>query len=171
MNKRLAGIYLIMREFGGFNIDDLEKRVILQKTIYLTQILGLDLRFRFNWYIHGPYSPDLTTCAFELNEDNEAKDQFKELPIRIDVKKRIEILKDWLKARPTDLKIPKWLELISSIHYVKNIHYAPNDITRENIKDRLRESGKDDFTSEQISSAWSVLESADLIRDRKLSPP
>ena len=171
MDKRLAGIYLVMREFGEFDMDGLPNRIILQKTIYLTQILGIDFRFRFNWYIHGPYSPDLTVCAFELNEDKDAQNEFKGLPIRVDVRKRIEILKEWIAAKPTDLDIPSWLELISSVHYVKHIHHTPNDVTQENIKDRLKESGKDGFSSQQIISAWSVLENVGLIRNRKLSPP
>lgn len=42
------------------NIASFDDRKRLQKAIYLAQIAGIDLGYRYGWYIKGPYSTDLT---------------------------------------------------------------------------------------------------------------
>ena len=45
------------------------KRFNLQKKIYLAQIAGVDLGYRFGWYIHGPYCKSLTEDLFTLRDE------------------------------------------------------------------------------------------------------
>jgi len=47
-----SGIDLDLRKF--------DHRVILQKTIFLLQMKGMDMGYRYGMYLRGPYSPDLT---------------------------------------------------------------------------------------------------------------
>lgn len=47
-----------------FGIENFEQRLILQKLVYILQEFGVPLNYSFNWYMHGPYSPELTSDAF-----------------------------------------------------------------------------------------------------------
>ncbi|HME54131.1 MAG TPA: hypothetical protein VKM55_18040, partial [Candidatus Lokiarchaeia archaeon] len=42
-------------------VSTLDERIILQKTIFLLKQLGYDLKYNFNWYLKGPYSPALAS--------------------------------------------------------------------------------------------------------------
>src|SRR3712207_9330456 len=43
------------------------KRV--QKAVYIGQLTGVDLGYRFSWYVKGPYSTALTRDYYDLAED------------------------------------------------------------------------------------------------------
>ncbi len=47
-------------------VKSLEDRIILQKSIYLLKTLGYDMKFHFNWYLKGPYSPQLADQGYSL---------------------------------------------------------------------------------------------------------
>jgi uncharacterized protein YwgA len=167
-DKRALGIYMVMNELGGFKIDDIEDRVYLQKAIYLLQLLGVDLRFRFRWYLRGPYSRELALYSFDIRE---RIDEFKELAdsaqIRKVVAEKVSLLKNIVQKQPADIGRSKWLELISSVHYVKHISSAnPESITRAEIQEALEEAGKREFKKEQIEEAWQELEALDLIKNK-----
>ena len=103
MDQRLAGIYLVMRELrelGDFSLKSFDDRLFLQKAIYLLQILGVDLRFRFSWYLRGPYSNALTQCAFEIDVSDTLKSNFDKLKLRPEVLQVLEYHKRWLQDKP-----------------------------------------------------------------------
>ena len=49
-------------------VSTLDERVILQKTIFLLKQLGYDLKYNFNWYLKGPYSPALASDGYTLRD-------------------------------------------------------------------------------------------------------
>ena len=51
------------------------ERLNIQKRVYLTQLTGLDLGYRFGWYIRGPYCRELTADAFTLKDELTAGDK------------------------------------------------------------------------------------------------
>src|SRR4030042_1761326 len=61
---------------GTLKLDTFDERLCLQKKIYCVQMAGLDLGYRYNWHIKGPYCPALTRVTFLLKEDieNDGKD-------------------------------------------------------------------------------------------------
>ena len=49
---------LVVKELGEQgDIQTLEDRKIFQKAVYLGQLSGLDLGYRYSWYLRGPYPP------------------------------------------------------------------------------------------------------------------
>lgn len=48
------------------SVKSFNERLILQKSVYLLQVAGIHIGYRFRWYIRGPYSPDLTAGAFGI---------------------------------------------------------------------------------------------------------
>ena len=47
-------------------LDTFSNRKQIQKIIYLIEnLVYLDLGYRYSWYLHGPYSPDLTQELFK----------------------------------------------------------------------------------------------------------
>lgn len=169
MDMRLAGIYLILKELGGFNIGTLEERVFVQKAIYLLQVLGLDLRFRFSWYLRGPYSKTLSQCVYEIYDDQELKDRSDKLKLKPEIDPVLTQLKGWMDKVPTGLELSQWFELLSSIHYVKHISKPSESVTEANIGDFLKKVGKKVFSAEMIGEAWRTLDSAGLISEKQIN--
>jgi len=166
-DTRSLGIYLLMRKLGGFRIENLEERVFLQKVIYLLQLLGIDLRFRFGWYLRGPYSKDLASYAFDIKSNiNEYKRLSEKAQIRDEVLRKLKKLEKVIDNKPEDIEKPLWLELISSIHYLKHIASSnPDIVTIENIEISLNKAGKR-FEESYINAAWNQLQFLGLI-DKK----
>jgi hypothetical protein len=131
-----------MNELGGFSVKTFTDRLFLQKSIYLFQALGIDLRFRFALYDYGPYSDHLTLIACDIDNDVELQDKADRLTIKEEVKSKIDVLKQMLAEKPYDLNNYHWFEFLSSIHYVKHISLDGRGKKRE-IKDVLcKQQGK-----------------------------
>ncbi len=171
MDQRLAGIYLVMKELGGFSLESFDDRLFLQKAIYLLQILGVDLRFRFSWYLRGPYSNALTQCAFEIDGSDKLKTDFDNLKLRPEVLQKVGTLRNWIEQKPNDLREPHWFELLSSIHYLKHISRPDTSLKPENASSHLESAGKHGFEQRHILAAWGTLDRTGLIDHKKLDRP
>ena len=64
--RLLAGL---LKRAGDYGVRTFRDRLVLQKTVYLLQAFGIYLGYRFTWYLHGPYSTQLTRDAFSLEPD------------------------------------------------------------------------------------------------------
>lgn len=55
-----------------FSLDSLEERIKLQKTVYLLSNLGFNAlegyEKTYNWYVYGPYSPNVAKDAYDVSE-------------------------------------------------------------------------------------------------------
>ncbi len=47
-------------------METIDDRKRMQKLVFLLPKFGIDIRFKFNWYIHGPYSPVLTDILYDI---------------------------------------------------------------------------------------------------------
>lgn len=172
MDTRLLDVCVIMNNLGGFKIDSLEDRVFLQKAIYLFQVIEntIDLRFRFNWYLRGPYSKSLTQCAYEIEGNEQVKEMAKELQLRPAAKRATDAL-NVLNGKKPGIINPnsKWLELLSSIHYLIHISKPKDNLTPEEVKELLSEYGKAQFNIEEIKLAWDRLSELGLIKNKTIS--
>lgn len=94
------------------NLDKFSGRKQLQKLTYLLEAFGLDLGFKFSWYIHGPYDRRLTSVLY----DDDPEDSNRQVPDEYEnEKEKLRVLKKFLGS---DVHSSKTLELISSIHYL-----------------------------------------------------
>lgn len=167
MDKKLVAIFLLMRELRqNWSIDGFQDRLFMQKAIYLTQVLAIDLRFRFGWYLRGPYSKDLTDCLYELDADEKLRATIAALTLRDEFATKMQHLKDLVKNNPTNLDEARWLELVSSIHYLKHISCPNETTTQENAKERLERAGKTSFSRDEIDEAWKALDEIGLIKHK-----
>ncbi len=113
-------------------LDTFEQRLTIQKKLYLTQLTGLDLAYRFGWYLHGPYSRELTRDAFRLKEEMELGERdFENETLGAFARKRVEQAPEIWANKPDGIGDDDWLELLASLHYLKHIAYMGKDARRD----------------------------------------
>jgi len=138
----------VLKKFRDFSIETFEDRLILQKRIYLIQAFGLYLGYNFSWYIHGPYSPDLTRDAYKLDAIYELVPElkFEKSKYNSTFEKYIEFLDD----RSDD---GDWLEQLACTHFLKQIY---PDKHREEIIQLVLEH-EEHFNRRQCEDAYGYL--------------
>lgn len=152
----------------SLDMDTFDNRLVLQKSIYLMQVFGVDLGFRFGWHLRGPYCSDLTKTAFELKENPESADP-EGITLPASVIERIERFKHWAaSSKPGNLPEIDWLELLASMHYIRHVAYVRKSKTKEIVCQELI-SRKPWYQQEQIDSAWNALNDQGLIERAKVS--
>lgn len=146
--QRTLVLGALLKRIGNFNLCTFKGRLVLQKTIYLLQSYGLNLGYTFTWYIHGPYSPQLTKDAFRLQEiySEIPAAEFTDSNIENRLKKFITFLSD----RKTD---GDWLEQLACTHFLKALN--PEESEEKIITKVLNHEYH--FTKEQCKRAWSYL--------------
>ena len=137
MEMKLIVLKLFLDELGiGSEIDTFDERKSIQKAVYLGQLTGADLSYRFGWYLKGPYSPSLAEdyyhLADELEVDSESyqkyqlkkslRDKLKKIQPLLEVPKKIRLLKK------------EWLELLASCDYLRRVRKLSNDKADEVLK-------------------------------------
>lgn len=49
------------------SLNSIDARIVFQKMVLIAQKLGLNMGdYEYGWYVHGPYSADLTVDAYKL---------------------------------------------------------------------------------------------------------
>ena len=137
---KMVGISLRMETFSE------RKRV--QKMVYLLdKVFHLDFGYSYNWYLHGPYSPELTRIIFDLIE-KEREDIAKPVKLSAADRAKISRLKLFLCD---DIESTDALELLVSLHYLLNCS-SDSDSRIEDAVNFLK-SKKPYFSDEEISNA------------------
>lgn len=124
MDARLIVLHRFVEALGvDGDIGSFENRKRLQKAVYLGQLSGVDLGYRYGWYIKGPYSTDLTRDYFALAEAVSAGEQ-----VPADRQLKPEVRDNLSKVMPlfkvpngVQLALPDWLELVASWHYLQKV--------------------------------------------------
>lgn len=168
MDDKLVDFKLCVEALGGFSMSRLKDRIEVQKKIYLLQLSGVDLGYRFNWYINGPYSPTLADTAFEVWNNNSLSEYVEDYELKEETLEKIISIKELLETvPPDDLERHEWLELLASIHFLKHVAFIPN--TDKNNKDQFCEAvleKKPKYTHDQVYRAWDVLNEWGLIDNK-----
>ena len=90
----------------GVGKDTFDERLLSQKKVFLLQELGVDIGYSYNWYIRGPYSPDLANYIFH----------------NLDILKEQDLSGYRLSEagkKPDSLRsLPSWYELLASFLYI-----------------------------------------------------
>lgn len=142
MSSREEKLAVLIKRIGNFDMSSFNGRVIFQKTAYLLQEFGITLGYNFNWYLRGPYSPQLTRDGGKLQEVAEIK-----LPT--EEEKKFERFLDFLTAKDDS----NWLETLASILFIKKISPSRN---KEEIAMELKKH-QQHLTKEIFERAWSYL--------------
>lgn len=149
MNRQVVDLGFILRQIPNyeFSMDEFEDRLKIQKTIYLLQSFGIYLGYDFSWYLRGPYCTSLATNAFAL------QDIYEDIPNDIDTKfKDTQKQKHFLNLQKlVTSKTVDELEILASIHYLKQIKKNDSEIKKQVESKRKR------FTEEQVNEMWDEL--------------
>ena len=142
----------LLKKVGNFSMKSFEKRLLFQKTVYFLQVFGIDLGYKYNWYIAGPYSSSLASDGFKLEiVYNKSPDvNF----IEGEYKNKFENFLSFIKDKRND---KRKLELLSSIHFLNDMGYSKQRIL-EMIKNKVEV-----FTEDQINEAFEILKRRELL--------
>ena len=118
VSRRLIGLKLTLEALDvPVEPTTFPNRLLLQKATYLAQAFGVRLGYRYNWYLKGPYSPELTRDYFELAATTEIPNAYR---LNGETVERLKTL--GAKTNPpvgVDLAREEWLELLASLHYLQ----------------------------------------------------
>jgi uncharacterized protein YwgA len=135
MKARLIALKLFLEVLSiSSDINTVDERKKIQKSIYLGQIAGVDLGYRFGWYLKGPYSPELTKDYYDLDEALiEGDIEYKKKDLNSQLKEKLQAIQPIISP-PDDLPLSQedWLELLASVHY--QFSKYDSDIAKTNIK-------------------------------------
>ncbi|MGL4554157.1 MAG: hypothetical protein ACRC33_23585 [Gemmataceae bacterium] len=164
MNVQQIGLSLALEALGRpMNLDDFPSRLTLQKTVYLIQAAGVDLDYRFRWYLHGPYSSGLTRDAFAVASAPPAdREAAREWTLDAGGKARLQTLRPLFQEVPDD-RLPRHLELLASVHFLLKTHQAREDDPAGTVA-VLHRNGKTYFAGPDVNAA------AEELRARGLFP-
>lgn len=172
MNQARIDLALVLSHLGvPFELDSFSKRLNLQKKIYIAQLTGADLGYRYSWYLRGPYSTNLTADAFTLCDDIRSEDtDYRDFTLHEQTIQQLDLAKTvWEQPAEFDGSQDDWLELLASLHYLRHIAYRPKGAERdfEECFQKLVDS-KPRFSTmkAQAEIAWNRLDDFGLI-DRK----
>lgn len=162
MENRLIALKLVLDELGvPADISTLDDRKRVQKAIYLGQRSGIELGYRFGWYLLGPYSKDLTRDYFALAAamDGGAEADVKDLILRDDAKKSLARVQPLMKV-PEGVKLDQedWLELLASLHFLQTI----SRLTYDGSVDAMRGTSKEPLLT-YASTAEKLLKQVGLL--------
>jgi uncharacterized protein YwgA len=121
MDDRLTVLKLYVQELGEQgDITDFESRKRFQKTVYLGQLSGVDIGYRYGWYIKGPYSTGLTQDYYALADAvANGDDDHKKKSLNEAVRQKLARIKDLFSVpEGVDLDKANWLELLASWHFL-----------------------------------------------------
>ncbi|MBN2136236.1 MAG: hypothetical protein JW720_00365 [Sedimentisphaerales bacterium] len=174
MNKDRILLKLVLDEIGleDLEIGDFRSRKILQKKMYLLQLTGVNLGYRYNWYLYGPYCPALANDTFTLRDEKKYDTEFTNYELNSRTKNKLHII-DSVISLPENPQTNEheWLELLASLHYLRHIAYWPgkDDPQFEEVFKKLKES-KPHFQDKKTlaEAAWEKLDKAGLVRRKTL---
>lgn len=146
MNNSHIATAIAIRDLNCYSLETLSDRILLQKKIYLAQDIGLPLGYGYSWYVHGPYSTDLTAVAYQIiPEGNEAiSNNTLKAPYSKMIEK-VNELENIINEKNLQISVVQWYELIASIAY----WYKRGSNTEATVIKKIKET-KPQFSEEQI---------------------
>jgi hypothetical protein len=124
MDGRLIVLQRFVEALGEpAEISSIDSRKRFQKAVYLGQLSGIDLGYRYSWYVRGPYSTSLTKDYYALASAVAAGEQPPEdqqlKPALVD---KLQTIRALLTIPPgVQLDKPSWYELLASWHYLRQV--------------------------------------------------
>lgn len=149
--RLLAGL---LKRAGDYSVATFRDRLVLQKTVYLLQAFGIYLGYRFTWYLHGPYSTQLTRDAFGLQPDWSANS-----PVHFTNEASEHRFRQFLQFVEPNQADGLWLETIASAHFLARVHGERDKyVIFQKIKIKQPR-----VTRRQFDDCWTILEREQLL--------
>jgi uncharacterized protein YwgA len=136
MNENIVALKVVLDALGeSSDISSLDDRKRIQKAIYLGQRTGVDLGYRFGWYIRGPYSTSLARDYYQLADELQVRERdFEGKKLRSDAATKLQALAPLFQP-PPNFKLDKedWLELLASWDYLRTVSRQDAEKARATI--------------------------------------
>jgi hypothetical protein len=128
--------------------------------VYLFRQLGAEneLKFGYNWYVHGPYSPDLTKVLFNPDHSS-SKGENSQLS-----KSALQTINSARNFLGEDFYSVDSLELIVSLIYLIRNGPSGQLKSKQDIAAFLRDK-KPQFNPAQVEAAWKKIKASGLWND------
>ena len=142
-NSTLIALRLYLKALGvdeSLPIEKKDDRKALQKLVYLGQVAGADLGYRFSWYLMGPYCSDLADDYFALKASLAFVDeQVGRRSLHPSILRSLDSLRAAIR-RPNDCELADhdWLELLASYDYLIRVSKLTPDDATEHLKAKKR---------------------------------
>ncbi len=155
ISTRKRYLAAITDHWGGLDLSSFAERLLLQKRVFFTSMLGVRIGFGHSWYIRGPYSPALTRDAYAVSEAK-GKGSTAIVALPEHVIQKLEDIKV-LFGRAWDE--PRQLELLASVCYLART-FNTNDV--DFVTGKLM-SLKNHFKKDETAEAFDWLAKKALI--------
>lgn len=144
----------LLKRIGNYNMRTFSGRVIFQKTGYLLQAFGFYLGYKFNWYIRGPYCPNLASDGYKLVE------KYEKIPevyfARLEDDASFRRFLSFLGDKKTDAD---WLELLASIHALRKLGISEKSEIFKEVRKK-----QPYLSSGMFAAAWNHLRKHGLVQ-------
>ena len=110
----LLYVYSILRRLGGGEVNTFEQRLKSQKIQYFAQLFGLSLKYEYNLYLKGPYSPSLAHDLYFIKEKGIEPIKFDFAVTRL--AEKFTALSEYLE----DMN-GRQMELVSTYHWLRKV--------------------------------------------------
>ena len=152
MTSSYSDVSAFLRYLRLDNLDTFGNRIAIQKVVYLLNEYGAKLNFGYSWYIHGPYSPQLTHILFNATDEERASRR--ELS-----GDELRIVNDVRNFLGQDFYSIENLELVVSLIYLIERGPSAGLSSKDKIVGFLLER-KPQFSLSHVESAWRKIEEA-----------
>jgi hypothetical protein len=121
MEAKLLVLKLFLDTLGiDDRIETVDDRKRVQKAVYLGQLSGIDLGYRYGWYRMGPYCPALTRDYYALESDLAAGALApEECALNAEAVEKLKAIIPLLKSPVEGVGQEDWLELLASVHFLR----------------------------------------------------
>lgn len=162
MDRQQIALRLSLRELGiELDMGSFDRRLIVQKAAYLAQAAGVGLGYYFRWYLRGPYSPDLTSDAFGIQDELVANNDEAESWVLDDrSQSRLRDLGPLLSP-PSGQDKARYLERLASIHFLVSRNQVGGD-SPEQVQTVLECNGKN-YNLPEVNQALDQLRKHELL--------
>lgn len=137
MLSRPGTLKLLAKEFSWLETAtaSFNQRKVLQKTVFILQEMRLRLGYQFNWYLYGPYSPQLAEDAYQININGDyLESETHGYSFSSKSKDILRKFKSLFADRKTD---ETWLEIVSSLLFLKKYyHYSDHETLLKQLLNR-----------------------------------
>jgi len=142
LNPKLVALKLFLESLGiDDDISTVDDRKRVQKAVYLGQVAGADLGYRFSWYLMGPYSTTLTDDYYAMDSKKaDIANLVQGRRLHPTYARLLEQIRPVLQ-RPAGVQLSdeQWLELLASYHYLRKV----SRLSHENAVETLRQKKPD----------------------------
>lgn len=121
--EKILSRVLDILKLGQPNMEEFSNRLRLQKLIYLLQASGLSLGYGFNWYVRGPYSPDLAQVLFEIYSNETIYEESKDIKFK-DHDAIVANLEKFSSNIGEEINNITYLEVLASLHYINKVIFS-----------------------------------------------